>query len=138
MVGRLKSRMRLKDWLLKDLNYKIISLFAALLLWMMVLGRKDLTVSKKLEVEFLSGPQTEVIEPSVRRVDIELTGPRVALKKFSQSGAIYMLDLSGLREGAHVVPLSKQGVQVPVGVRVLSVRPDHIRLQLKPLREDAG
>lgn len=136
MVQRLKTRDRLKHFFLKDLNYKVLSFVAALLLWLMVLGRKDLTISKKLDLQFLNGANLEVVNPSTRWVDLELSGPRVALKKFSQSGQVYMLDLTSLKAGSHLVPLTKEGVSLPVGVRVVAVRPDQMRLKLKAIDEE--
>jgi YbbR domain-containing protein len=120
-------------YVVDDFSYKSVALAVALVLWVTMLGRKDITSVKKLPIQFLNDSTYEVAASKEKEVKVEVAGPRMALKKFSEMDQVYTLDLSGLKSGSHMVRLTSEGLSVPVGVKVLSIRPDSLNVTLKPL-----
>lgn len=132
MIQRMKTLpQRMKE----DFSYKSVALAVALVLWVTMLGRKDITVARRLPIQFLNEAHYEVKGPRQTEVEVEVAGPRMALKKFSQTDQMFTLDLSNLKAGTHKVRLTRDGFSVPVGVKVVAIRPDEITVTLENLQE---
>jgi len=119
----------------ENVSYKIVALFISLILWVTILGRRDFQVTKNMELD-LSVAQGMVVESqSVEHIKIRVSGPRTALRKFLETGAtqVLNLDLSGYRPGAHRVSIPTQRLDLPFGVKILSVKPTEVEVRLKPL-----
>jgi len=121
---------RMKD----NLSYKFVALGVALILWMSMLGRKDSTVVKEFELQVLLGPAVEMQSRVPEFVRVEITGPRVALKKLNQMSPLFTVDLSGARPGRQVVQLTSEGLNLPIGARVLTIEPDQFAVVLRETR----
>lgn len=114
------------------LSYKIVSLFIALILWVTILGRRDFSLSRNFEVEFLTSPQQTLVFQSVEEVKVKVSGPRTALKRFMETGISPMisLDLSKKPDGEHEVKIPLERIDVPFGVKVTSVRPSVVKVKI--------
>lgn len=113
-------------------SYKLVALFVTLILWVTILGRRDFVMSRDMDIEFLL-PRTIAIAESnrVRRVSVKVSGPRVALKKFSQGPGTITIDLGRQAEPGPVkAVIAPRNVEVPFGVKVISVTPDVINIRL--------
>lgn len=127
-------RKHVKDRRLgSNMSFKLVSLTVALILWAIMLGRKDITLSKELGTQILVPPNMEVVSGLPSKVQVEVSGPRISLKKFSSGDAVYTLDLEGLPEGTHVVQLTKEGLSLPLGVKILSLKPKEVRAVIRSL-----
>ena len=114
-----------------NMSYKFVALGVAVILWMSMLGRKDSTVMKEFELQVLLSPSIEMQTPPPQYIRIEITGPRVALKKINQMSPLYTVDLTGARAGRQIVRLSSDGLNLPIGARILSIEPAEFTLQLR-------
>ena len=127
-----KAKFKWKVLITENFSYKVVALFIALILWLTILGRRDFTLSKTLEVELMPSGNQTVISQSVDSVKVKVSGPRTALKKFMDSGLsqLVSIDISkkGLGDIEVEVPPSK--IDVPFGVKVVSVRPASIRAKV--------
>lgn len=132
-----KTKFKWKELITENFSYKVVALFIALILWLTILGRRDFTLSKTLEVELLPGSNQTVISQSVDTIKVKVSGPRTALKKFMDSGLSQLVSVDISKKGAGdievEVPASK--IDVPFGVKVVSVRPDVIRAKVSRKEE---
>lgn len=113
------SRFRWTD----NLSYKFVALGVAVILWMSMMGRKDSTLIKDFELQVLLAPRIELETPVPQIVKVEVAGPRVALKKINQMNPVFTVDLTGARVGRQVVQLNRDGLNLPIGARVLNIDP---------------
>lgn len=117
-----------------NFSYKIVALGVAVILWASMLGRKDSTLSKDFELQVMLGRNIELVTQVPQIVKVEIAGPRVALKKINQMNPVFTVDLSNARPGRQLVQLSREGLNLPIGARVLSIEPREFTVQIKENR----
>ncbi len=124
----MKSKHTLIDSLLENGSYKIVALFISLILWLTILGRRDFVFSKNIDIEIQTSSTLSVIEQSHSYVRVRVTGPRASLKKFmeSNSNQAMLLDISSMGEGKIEIPISEKKLDLPLGVRVVSLKPQKV------------
>lgn len=122
---------RLNALFFENGSYKLVALFVTLILWITIIGRRDTVISKEMELEFLLPRGMAVKEATIeRRVTVEVSGPRMALKRFKQNPGAITIDLSKFQAGPVRMAIAPRSVEVPSGVRVLAVSPEVITLTL--------
>lgn len=114
-----------------NLSFKFVALGVAVILWVSILGRKDSTMTKDFELQVLLAPNLEMTEDIATKVKIEIAGPRVALKKINQMNPVFTVDLSAARPGRQIVRLSRDGLSLPIGSRILNIEPSEFMIQLR-------
>jgi YbbR domain-containing protein len=135
------KRSILKEWknlIVENGSYKLVALFVTLILWVTILGQRDFSSSKDMDVEFLLPRGTTVLETSnvVRQVKVRVSGSRMALKKFAQSAASITVDLTRSQSGPVKALITPRNIEVPLGVKVVSVFPESITVNLVPSKGD--
>lgn len=117
----------------ENVSYKLVSLFIALILWLTILGRRDFVLSKNIEVEILAGPGQTVISQSVDKVNVKVSGPRMALRKFLDSSLSQQvtIDASARADGEYDMEIPLNRIDVPFGVKVLQLRPSSVHIVMK-------
>lgn len=126
-------------WVWSDnLSYKFVALGVALILWMSMLGRKDSTLMKDFELQVLLAPKIELETPIPQIVKVEVVGPRVALKKINQMNPVFTVDLTSAKAGRQVVQLNRDGLNLPIGARVLSIEPNKFEVILRDSSSGSG
>lgn len=118
---------------IENWSYKMVALFIAIILWLTILGRRDFVLSKNVDIEVVAGSGRAVVSQSVDRVKVKVSGPRTALKKFMDSGLSQMvtLDASQKGEGDFEIEIPTSKMDVPFGVRVLQIKPNSVRVQIR-------
>lgn len=124
----------IRGWLTDNMSYKFVALGVAIILWASMLGRKDTTLTKDFELQPLLGSNLELVTQIPQIVSVEIAGPRVALKKINGMNPVYTLDLTALKEGRQVVTLKRDGLNLPIGARVLSLTPREFTVQIRAQR----
>lgn len=128
-----------KAWIFENGSYKLVALFVTLILWVTILGRRDFVLSKDMDIEFLLPRSMAVAETGIeRRVTVKVSGPRMALKKFAQNPGTITIDLGKSQPGPVRAVITPRTIEVPFGVKVLSVTPDVINLTLITTKADDG
>ncbi len=130
-----------KSWIFDNGSYKLVALFVTLILWVTILGRRDFVLSKEMDIEFLlpramtvaPGPGKKEVE---RRVTVKVSGPRMALKRFAQYPGTITVDLGKSQLGPVQALITPRSVEVPFGVKVLSVSPNVVSVTLVPATSD--
>lgn len=126
------SKAEWKSWVVENGSYKLVALFVTLILWVTILGRRDFVLSKEVDLEFLL-PKNLVISQQInRKVSVKVSGPRTALKKFGQNPGAITIDLAQSKQGTNKAVITPKNVEVPFGVKVISVTPDVIQVTLVP------
>lgn len=127
-------KKRWKDVWLDNLSYKIVSLLIALILWLTILGRRDFTLTKSVDIEVLSRQNNVVITQNVEVAKVKVSGPRTALKKYMDSGLnqLVTLDVTDQPEGEVDIEIPISKIDVPFGVKIVSIKPSKVRARISP------
>jgi YbbR domain-containing protein len=120
----------------ENFSYKVVALFIALILWLTILGRRDFVMSKKIDLELITAQGTQVIAQTADSVKIKVSGPRSALKKLMESSLsqTLILDISQRGEGVVYVDIPINKIEVPLGVKILGVRPNQIQAEVVAIK----
>lgn len=123
---------RIKVALLENWVAKIMALLIALFLWTTVMGRRDFVLTKVMSVDLVTSDNQSVLAQTADRIRVRVSGPRSALKKFIDDPKTQklVLDISNSGVGVLELDIPNQQIQAPVGVKVLSVRPNMIRVEV--------
>ena len=126
------TKVRWSEIFTQNLSYKAVSLFIALILWVTILGRRDFVLTKTIEVEFILPAHFQVISQNTDHVKVKIAGPRTALKRFVDSGSSQLLPIqfATQTEGSFEVEVPVQKIDLPFGVKVMSVKPAKIHVQV--------
>lgn len=116
----------------ENFSYKIVALFISLILWLTILGRRDFVLSKNIDVDLITAPGTQVVAQTTDHIKVKVSGPRAALKKFLESSLSQniTLDISQRGEGVVYIDIPLNKIEVPLGVRILGVRPNQIQAEV--------
>ena len=117
-----------------NLSYKFVALGVASILWISMMGRKDATLVKDFELQVMLGPNLELETPIPQLVKVEVVGPRVALKKINQMSPVFTVDMTNAKLGRQVIQLSRDGLNLPIGARVLSIEPNEFTVVLREIK----
>lgn len=121
-----------KNLVTENIGYKITSLVIALFLWVIVFNRKDFAVTQAIEVQFVVDSQQSLLLQTTDRVRLRLSGSRNLIKSYMDSpfSRILKIDMSGRGSGLFDVDITQGMLDIPKGIKVLSVRPNVIRVEI--------
>ena len=125
-------KSRFKDFIFENTVAKIMALVIALFLWTTVMGRRDFVLTKVMDVELITHSNQAVVAQTADRIRVRVSGPRSSLKRFIDDPKTQnlSLDISSLGTGLLEVDIPSHQIQAPFGVKVLSVRPNMIRVEV--------
>jgi len=119
----------------KNLSLKLISLFFALILWVIIsggTGGNEMEISLGIPLVLHNLPSNlEVLADPVERVDVRFSGPRRYVSRISQLGITIPLDLTGAVEGETTFELYTADLNVPERTTVTRISPSSISIQLE-------
>ncbi len=123
-----------REWIYENGSYKLVALFITLILWVSVLGRKETTVVKEVPLQFMTAEEKIISNVSSRIVRFEMTGSRRALRRFlSDKTEPVSVDLKSRGAGRLIVTVPEDSIKLPFGVKVLSVNPTTIVVDIEEL-----
>lgn len=130
-------KRRWSNVITENFSYKVVALFISLILWLTILGRRDFVLSKNIDVELVTAPGTHVVAQTTDHIKVKVSGPRSSLKKFLESSLSQniTLDISQRGEGVVNVDIPLNKIEVPLGVRILGVRPNQIQAEVLSIKE---
>ncbi|WP_347357157.1 CdaR family protein [Bdellovibrio sp.] len=130
-------KRRWSNVITENFSYKVVALFISLILWLTILGRRDFVLSKNIDVELITAPGTHVVAQTTDHIKVKVSGPRSSLKKFLESSLSQniTLDISQRGEGVVNVDIPLNKIDVPIGVRILGVRPNQIQAEVLSIKE---
>lgn len=121
-----------KQLLTENIGYKVTSLIIALFLWVIVFNRKDFAVTQTIEVQFTVDSRQSLLLQTTDRVRLRLSGSRNLIKSYMDSpfSRVLKIDMSGRGGGLFDVDITQGMLDIPKGIKVLSVRPNVIRVEI--------
>lgn len=124
----------IKSFFSDNLSYKVVSLFVALILWISILGRRDFVTTKEMDVQLLLPPGYMVAGQSHDKLRVKISGPQPVLKKYKDNFKKVVFDLGDIGEGFIEVDVPNTRIDVPDGIKVLSVKPNVIRVEIAKIK----
>ncbi|HEY7510780.1 MAG TPA: CdaR family protein [Vicinamibacteria bacterium] len=114
--------------LLDNLPLKLVSLGLAVLLWF-VIGEKTSERGLSVPVELQNVPrELELLGEPTNVVDVRVRAAPSVIQRLTPGDVSARIDLSGVREGEHIVHLTGDDIRVPFGVRVVKITPSIITM----------
>jgi len=122
----------LRHWLIYNWHLKLISLILAVMLWMVVATETSSELGMEVPLEYRNIPaQLEITGDTTNTVQVRLRGSSNVIRDVSAKDVSTTIDLSKMRPGEKIVPLSPQNVQAPFGAGVIRVNPSSVRFNLE-------
>ncbi len=127
-------KQRFNKYVLHNGSYKLVALFVSLVLWVTLLGRADLVLSHKMELKFSMIPSRAITNRVYKNVQVKISGPRSGLKRFTENERLIFLNLEKLPLGKSRVLINKESLNLPVGVKVISIKPPSIKIIIEEIK----
>jgi len=118
----------------QNVGWKLLSLAAAVLLWIAVASEPELSTFISLPVEYKNLPtDLEISSDVVETVFLELRGPSGELRDLPDARQRYavILDMSAAEPGQHTFSIDAGDVRLPRGVQLVRAIPAQIRLDFE-------
>lgn len=121
--------------LFDNLPLKALSLLIAIVLWFAVLGSRNVEVSKEVPIELLTPPDLVVSNEVPDRVAFRMSGPKAFLRNvLNRKEEPIRINFTASKPGLMTYRLFQDNIQVPIGVKVLSVNPAAVVVKLEPVK----
>lgn len=121
---------KIRTNILDNFSYKVVALFISLILWISILNKRDFILVKDIEIDFVTAANLTVAGHSNAVVKVKVSGPQPLLKKYRESAEVLALDLSDRSAGFYDIDLNSSKVEIPKGLKIISLRPQTIRLEI--------
>ena len=109
-----------------------MSLALAAMLWALVATETSSEIGLEVPLEYRNiPPQLEITGDTTNVVQIRLRGSSNVIRDISAKDVSTTIDMSKMRPGDRIVPLSPQNVQAPFGAEVIRVNPSSVRFDLE-------
>ncbi|HTT60909.1 MAG TPA: CdaR family protein [Bryobacteraceae bacterium] len=123
----------MKGLFTQNIGWKLLSLVAAVLLWISVASEPELATFLSVPVEYKDlSPGVEINSDVVETVYLEVRGPSEALRlPDARSHSAVILDMAGVGPGQHTFTIDGGDVRLPRGVQLIRAFPAQIRMDLE-------
>jgi YbbR domain-containing protein len=117
----------------QDLGWKAASLATAFILWMLLVGTRELTTSVSVPVQYRNvPPNLEISSEFVETVHLILRGPSASLSRISENPPPLVIDLMSVKgPGEKTFSVSRAQFDLPAGVALERAIPAQIRLRVE-------
>jgi len=126
----LKFRKKTLASLTNNLATKIFSFFITIILWLIVVGSKNVEMLKEIPVSYNLSSELIISNQVLNKIQIRFLGPRSVLRDLISNNYTVNLDLRDKRSGFVNFRLKNEIVNLPIGVKVLDVYPETISIKL--------
>lgn len=115
-----------------NLSLKIVSVIIAVVLWFVVLGSRNVEVSKDVPVEIITPADLVVANEVPDKVTFRISGPKAFLRNIlNRREDPIRVNLSTAKAGLVTYRFFSDNIQIPIGVKVLSINPTAIIVKLE-------
>jgi len=121
---------QLKELIADNFSYKLVALIISLILWLSLLNKREFITTKEFDVDIMTAENLVVLGQTSDRLKVKVSGPQPLLKKFVDSSQVIAFDLSDKPLGFYDLEVSSSKIDVPKGLKVVSVRPNTIRVEI--------
>lgn len=114
---------------LRNVGLKLVSVFLASLLWLLVSGEQTVERALRVPLEFTNLPsQLELVGEPPTLVDVRVRGSSGTLGRVAAGELSAVLDVRTARAGERLFHLTTEDVRAPFGVDVVQVTPASVPL----------
>lgn len=121
----------ISEQVLSNGAYKFVALIASIILWLTVLGRKEVVITHELTVNFLTQEFLKVEYDSNIKVKLKIYGQRKLLKEYKDQIKSITYNLKDRGPGVYTLPLTIRDLNLPLGLRLMALQPETIELKIK-------
>jgi YbbR domain-containing protein len=120
-----------RKYVLHNFGLKLISLLAAVLLWVAVVREPVAEVVIAVPIEFRNAPENlEISSEEVPQAQVRVRGPVGGVRQLTPAEVHAVVDLRSSQPGEHTFDLSPSRIAVPRDVQVVQVIPSQFRISL--------
>jgi YbbR domain-containing protein len=119
-----------------QIQLKAISVFLALLLWFVVLGSRTSDITREVPIEYTVAKGTVFAELPPDRLVVRVQGPKAFLRGVaSRLEEPLVINLKDRRVGNHLLRFTPEMLNIPTGVKVVSLNPPQVVFRLEELKK---
>jgi len=123
---------RIWIFLTSNIGAKLISIAIALVLWVIVLGSRNVEVTKEIPLEVITPADIVPANEIPEKIAFRLAGPKAFLRAIlDRREDPIRVNLSGAKPGLVTYRFFSDNIRVPIGVKVLSINPTAILIKLE-------
>lgn len=117
-------------------QYAVMAFVMSVTLWYMVTGRERVEVVGEVRLEFKGIPQNLVVrEGLVNKVSVRVRGPKGLVRVMTSRDMSYAIDLSSLKRGTNIVPLTAEKLPEARAFEVVEITPSRLTLEVDVIVE---
>ncbi|MDR3607008.1 MAG: CdaR family protein [Oligoflexia bacterium] len=136
-MERLIERIWTTIWSLLTVNIgtKLVSIGIAMVLWVVVLGSRNVEVTKEIPLEVITPADVVPSNEIPDRIAFRLSGPKAFLRTIlDRHEEPIRVNLAGAKPGLVTYRFFSDNIRVPIGVKVLSINPTAILIKLEYIK----
>jgi YbbR domain-containing protein len=119
-----------------NLGTKVIAIVIAVVLWIIVLGSRNVEVTKEIDLEVITPADIVPANEIPTKIAFRLSGPKAFLRAVvDRREDPIRVNLSNAKPGLVTYRFFSDNIRVPIGVKVLSVNPTAILIKLEYLKK---
>ena len=119
-----------------NLGTKLISVIIAVVLWVIVLGSRNVEVTKEVPLEVITPAELVPANDVPEKIAFRLSGPKAFLRTIlDRHEEPIRVNLSGSKPGLVTYRFFSDNIRVPIGVKVLSINPTAILIKLDLIKK---
>lgn len=116
----------------RNIGLKLLSIFIAALLWLVVAGERVVERVMRAPVELQNMPEgLELVGNPPDTIEVRLRGPSGALSRIAAGDMAAVIDLQTARPGRRLFHLTQERVSVPYGLEVVQVGPSTLTMEFE-------
>lgn len=118
-----------------NLGTKLVSVVIAVVLWVIVLGSRNVEATKEVPLEVITPADIVPANDIPEKIAFRLSGPKAFLRAIlDRREDPIRVNLSGAKPGLITYRFFSDNIRVPIGVKVLSINPTAILIKLEYLK----
>jgi YbbR domain-containing protein len=125
----------MRKWVLHNLGLKLVSVFLAIFLWVVVLGEQKVDVTVNVPLTLTLPAALMLVNDLPESLEVHLRGPKTLVTSLAPREVTFSEPPGKLVEGENFIPIREDMVRVPRGIQVMDVAPHRIRVVLEALSE---
>lgn len=123
------------DLFTSNIGTKLISIGIAIVLWVVVLGSRNVEATKDVPLEVIAPPELVVGNDLPEKISFRLSGPKAFLRSvLDRREEPVRVNLVGAKPGLVTYRFFSDNIRVPIGVKVLSINPTAILIKLETVK----
>jgi len=121
----------MRTWVRHNLGLKLLSLFLAALLWVVVLGEQKVEVTINLPLDLNLPTNLFLVNDPTDQLEVRVRGPKTLVTSLAPRDLRMSEMPVRFVEGETTIPVREEFIRVPRGIQVVEVSPRRIRVVLE-------